>query len=340
MKQFFLFSTLILILGVSCRKVKPLKDEIDFPVAYIVNGESNSLSIINLDTEEQVEVVEFNKGTWPHHINTNSTKDKLVISLVGTDLSGGHAGHNTGTESYLIVLQSSNLKVLAFTKTEYVGHNAIFMNNDEEIWLPQMTDDGVVLKLNSANLKEIGSIAVGAGPLEITKDVNGVYAFVCNGEGNSVSIINSSTSELVKTITVGTEPVGAWPASNNKMYVDCEVSKEIYEIDAASLEITDTIDLNYTPAYVAYNSVTSELWVTDAQNGGIHHYELIAGEWSEISFLATGSGAHAVTFNASQTKAFVTNQTANTVSIIEATTFLKLKDVAVQNKPNGILILE
>ena len=330
----------LLFFGLSCKKVKPLETEIDFPAAYVVNGKSNSISIINIENDEVFAIAEFEKGTWPHHISTNVTKDKLVISLVGIDLSGGHAGHAVASDSYLIVLNASDLKVIAFQKTNEVAHNAIFMNNDTEIWLPQMKKEGVVLKLNAENLKEIGSISVGNGPLEITKDVNGFYAFVCNGEGNSVSIIDASTSEVIKTISVGTEPVGAWPASNNKMYVDCEVSKEIYEIDVATLEITDTIDLNFTPAYVAFNSVTSELWVTDTQNGGVHTYELIANQWVEISFLITGTGAHAITFNATQTKAFITNQSANTVSIVDANTFLKLKDIAVENSPNGILILE
>lgn len=340
MKNLIIFFLPILFTSVACKKVKPLENAIDFPAAYVVNGKSNSLSIIDISNDDVVAIAEFRKGTWPHHISTNSTKDKLVVSLVGIDLSDGHAGHHAASDSYLIVLEASTLKVLSFIQTDEVAHNAIFMNNDSEIWLPQMKDEGVVLKLNAKNLKEIGSISVGAGPLEITKDVNGTYAFVCNGEGNSISVINASTSAVIKTINVGAEPVGAWPASNNKMYVDCEVSKEIYEIDVTTLTITDTIDLDFTPAYVAFNSANSELWVSDAENGGVHNYELVSGHWAELSFTSTGEGAHAIAFNNAQTKGYITNQTSNTVSVVDASTFLKLIDIAVENKPNGILILE
>lgn len=212
------------------------------------------------------------------------------------------------------------------------------MNSDEEVWITEMEDQGTILKLDAKSLKEKGSIAVGSTPLEITKDQNGTYVFVANGSGNSISVVSAATGEVVKTIPVGLEPVGAWPASNNKMYVDCEVSKQIYEIDVTTLTVTDTIALTYTPAYVAYNQTLSELWVSDAQNGGVHNYQLVAGSWVEQAFLATGSNAHAIAFNADYSKAYVTNQGQGNVSVINPTTFVKIKDITVETKPNGIYI--
>lgn len=324
----------------SCKKIDRLKTDINFPAAYVINGESNSISVINIETNSVVETAEFHKGSWPHHIYSNSSKDKLVISLTGVDLSGGHAGHGGAAKSFLIVLNAVNFEVEGFLKTDAVAHNAIFMNSDQEIWLPQMTENGEIKILNSKSLKEISSIGVGNGPLEITVNSTGNFVFVANGEDNTISIIDVATKTVTKTINVGIEPVGAWPGSNNKMYVDCEVSKQIFEIDATTLEITDTINLAYTPAYVNYNSLTTELWVSDAQFGGIHTYELISNQWVENGFLPTGDNAHAITFNTLNDKAYVTNQNSATVSVIDAVLLTKIADVVVGNKPNGILIIE
>lgn len=329
-----------LLLTSGCRKVERLKDDIDFPAAYVINGKSNSISIINLETNDVAETADFKKGEWPHHIYANSSKDKVVISLTGMDLSGGHAGHGVAMDSYLIVLRASDLKVESFLKTDAMAHNALFMNDNTEIWMPQMEDEGVIKIFDAESLKETGSIAVGAGPLELTISSNGNYAFIANGEGNSISVIDIASKTVTKTIPVGMEPVGAWPASNNKMYVDCEMSKEIFEIDAVTLEVTDTIDLAFTPAYVNYNSSTAELWVTDTEFGGVYSYEFIAGQWVEKSYLPTGTGAHAIAFNAAGDKAYITNQEAGTVSVIDATSFTKITDITVGEKPNGILLIE
>lgn len=325
------------ILASSCRKVDILKSPVNFPVAYVINGKSNSISLINLETNKLVESVEFKKGSWPHHIYSNSSKDKLVISLTGMDLSGGHAGHGGSANSFIIVLNATDFNVEGFLKTEVLAHNAIFVNNDSEIWVSQT---GVIKVFDSESLKEIIEIQVGNGPLEITKNSDGNYIFVANGEDNTISVIEISTKTVVKTISVGIEPVGAWPGSNNKMYVDCEVSKQIFEIDGTSLDITDTIQLTFTPAYVNLNSLTGELWVSDAEFGGVHTYELISSQWVENGFLLTGLNAHAIGFNAAGDKAYITNQGAANVSVVDAVALTKIIDINVEKKPNGILIRE
>jgi YVTN family beta-propeller protein len=328
------------ILVSSCRKVDRLKSDVNFPAAYVINGKSNSISVINLETNEVVESAQFKKGTWPHHIYPNSTKDKFVVSLTGMDLSGGHGGHDMAGNSYLLILEAKDLSVVAFEKTEEMAHNAMFINDGEEIWMPQMKTSGEIKILDGKTPKEEASIQVGSGPLEMTINSGGNYIFVANGEDNTISVIDIATKTVVKTINVGNEPVGAWPGSNNKMYVDREISKQIFEIDAVTLEITDTIQLTFTPAYVNLNALTGELWVSDAEFGSVHTYEIISNQWVENGNLVTGSNAHAIGFNSTGNKAYITNQNAATVSVIDAVTLTKIIDIAVGEKPNGILIIE
>jgi YVTN family beta-propeller protein len=336
----FVLSLISVLIVTGCRKLTKPESDVNYPAAYVINGEGNSISIIQLATSAVVETADFKKGSWPHHIYCNASKDKLVISLTGMDLSGGHAGHGGGENSYLLVVNPADLKTEAFLKTEEMAHNAIFMNNDEEIWLPQMRDDGIIRILDAKSLKEISTIAVGASPLELTKNSANTYAFVANGADHTVSVIDIASKTVIKTISVGMEPVGAWPGSNNKMYVDCELSKAVFEIDGATLEITDTISLSYTPAYVSYNAVTAELWVSDAEAGGVHTYELVSGQWVENNYLATGANTHAIAFNSAFDKAYVTNQGAANVSVIAVNTFTKIMDIPVGQKPNGIVIIE
>lgn len=326
----------------SCNKIDKTDPSIDFPAAFVINGESNSISIINRTEAVVAQTCEFKKGSWPHHIYASQSGDQLVVSLVGADLSGGHAHHGgTSTEgdSYLMVLDASTFKILACTKAESASHNAIFMNDDSEIWAAEMSDDGDIVIYDSKSFREKERIELNKSSLEITKDMSETYAFVANGSGKSITVIKIDDKSIVKTLGTGDEPVGAWPAANQKMYVDCEVSKEIYEIDVATLSITDTIPLAFTPAYVAYDSLHQNLWVSDTDNGGIRKYILTGSDWIEAAYLPTAAGAHAIGFDETYSIAYVTNQEAGTVSLINTASFTKIVDLVVGKKPNGICIL-
>jgi len=184
------------------------------------------------------------------------------------------------------------------------------------------------------------TINVGKGVSEITFSENGSLSFACNTTDGTVSVINANTKSIEATVTVGTDPIGAWSASNGNMYVDNETSQTISEISVSGLNVISTINLGFKPGYVAYNSTNSELWVTDATNGKIVYYTFISGSWSQQGTIITGADAHAITFNNDQSKAYVTNQGDGSVSVIDVTTHAVIKKITVGTKPNGIVLKE
>jgi YVTN family beta-propeller protein len=78
----------------------------------------------------------------------------------------------------------------------------------------------------------------------------------------------------------------------------------------------------------------TELWVTDSDIGRAVVYR--ADRDTILGSCATGAGAHAIAFNGDRTKAYVTNQLANTVTVVDASTRRALKTITVGSKPNGI----
>jgi YVTN family beta-propeller protein len=82
------------------------------------------------------------------------------------------------------------------------------------------------------------------------------------------------------------------------------------------------------------------LWVTDPVNGQVHYWTWNAGPaaWVHGGALAAGAGAHATAFSRQGDTAYVTNQSAQSVSVINTTTHTKIKDIAVGKKPNGIVL--
>jgi len=317
---------------------------VDYPAAYIVNGEDATVSVVKLSTNEVTGTIELmGSGSdmimWPHHISSH--QNHLAIGVPGMDLSAGHSGLNTsGMDGKLLVIDAINGSIVKNINLPLMNHNSIYSPNGNEIWVPQMDMDGKVLVYNASTNALMNTITVGMMPAELTFSFDGTKAYVANGDDDNVTIIDTATKAVLTTISVGDNPVGAWTGSNNKMYVDNEDGQSISVIDVATNSIDETISLGFMPGIASYNGSKNELWVSDPMNGKVHYWTWDAGMnmWMHGSSFNTGAGAHAIAFTNDGNTAYVTNQTANTVSVVNTTNHTVTKTINVGRKPNGIVI--
>lgn len=170
-------------------------------------------------------------------------------------------------------------------------------------------------------------------PAEVTLSPDGRFFYVANGGSNSVSVINAVTKRVVATVPVGANPVGAWQAGNGFAYVDNEASMTVSALNRRTNTVTATFDLGFMPG-MARLGPDGHLWVTDADNGRCVLYSLDRTERHDI---ATGDGAHGVAFSANGRTAYVTNQMAGTVSVIDTRTRTVVRPLTVGAKPNGLV---
>ena len=258
---------------------------------------------------------------------------KLLISV-------GHLGHGGATAGLKVLIIDAVTgmidKEIALSK---MPHNAIFNAQGTELWIGQMdTIQSQVLVYKTSDWTLQNTINVGKGLSEVTFSNDGSMAFACNTMDGTVTLIDANTKITHTTLIVGLGPVGAWSASNGKMYVDNEMSQTVSEISVSSMTITSTINLGFKPGYVAYHNSRGELWVSDSTNGKVVYYTLVSGVWTLQGNIVTGADAHAITFNSDGTKAFVTNQGVGSVSVIDVDTHIVSQTIAVGTKPNGIVI--
>lgn len=318
---------------------------VDYPAAYIVNGEDATVSVVKLSTNEVTETIELmGSGSdmimWPHHISSH--QNHLAIGVPGMDLSAGHSGLNTaGMNGKLLVIDAMNGVIVKNINLPLMNHNSIYSPNGNEIWVPQMDEmNSKVLVYNATTNALLNTINVGMMAAELTFSSDGTKAYVANGDDDSITIINTSTKAIITTLPVGDNPVGAWTGSNNKMYVDNEDGQTISVIDVATNSIDETITLGFMPGIASYNGPKNELWVSDPMAGKVHYWTWDAGMnmWMHGSAFNTGAGAHAIAFTTDGNTAYVTNQTANTVSVVNTTNHSVTKTINVGRKPNGIVI--
>ncbi|MDF2191340.1 hypothetical protein [Paraflavitalea sp. CAU 1676] len=321
--------------------------QIDYPAAYVVNGESSTISVIDLDKNSVTETLEL-MGTgnemvmWPHHLSLYGIFDmhRLAIGVPGMDLSAGHSGGMNDMKGKVLVMDAVKGNILKTVDLPVSNHNAMYSPNGREIWVSQMEMTGKVLVYDAQTYALKNNIAVGMEPAEVTFSADGSKAYVANGGDNTVSVIDPAIKSIIATVAVGAEPVGAWVGFDGKMYVDNEEGKTISVIDVSTNAVVQTIDLGFMPGSAAHNSAKKELWVTDPDNGKVHYWSWgqVGNQWNHAGSFNTAAGAHAVGFTADGNTAYVTNQMAASVSVINVNEHSKIKDIPVGKKPNGIVI--
>ncbi|MDX5420453.1 MAG: hypothetical protein LPK09_14655 [Hymenobacteraceae bacterium] len=311
---------------------------INYNAAYVVNGQDNNISVVNLAETKVSETIRLKDAVAPHHISLSPDKKTLAVAITSTDLSGGHAGHGAEGNFKVLILDAVTGLVTKTISLPKMPHNGAFNQSGTELWIGQAEDAGKVLVYSTSDWALKHTITVGKNPSEVTFSADGTQVYVANTDAASVTVINANNKTVRATLTVGTSPVGAWPASNGKMYVDNETAKSISVIDVASATVTETFSLGFKPGYAAYHSGTHELWVSDATNGKVVVYSHNGNNWAKKTDVATGADAHAIAFSDDLKLAYVTNQAAHTLSVVDAGTYTKVKDILVGKMPNGIVL--
>ena len=325
---------------------------INYPAAYVVNGESNTILVIRLSDNTVTETIKLGEMSshdahsgsmssgisWPHHIYLNPSKTHLAIGVPGMDLSAGHGGSMMGMAGKIAVVNAMNGTISKIVELPVSNHNAVFSPNGTEIWTTQMMAMGTVLVYDATTYALKKTIDVKMDPAEVTFSSDGTMAFVANGGSDTVTVINVSDKMVMGQVAVGDDPVGAWTGADGNMYVDNEAGKSITVIKVSDMSVVATISLGFMPGFAAYNNAMSELWVTDPDNGKVHWYTKSGTTYTHGGELATGAGAHAIAFSSDEMTAYITNQAASSVSVVDVMNHSESKEITVGTKPNGIVI--
>lgn len=302
---------------------------------FVVNGGDSSVSVIDPRTNAVVSTIRLQDAAYPHHIYASHDRTRVAVAVPGMDLSGGHTGGYAGMKGAVLVLDSKTGATKASILLDGMNHNAAFSPDDGEIWTTQMSMAGKVLVLDATTLATKSTIAVGDMPAEVTFSVDGKLAFVANGMSNDVSIIDVATKAVTGTVAVGEDPVIPSPGADGKVYVDCEMGKSVSVIDPTTKMVNFTYNLGFTPGMARPIPGRQELFVTNGDSGKLAVKML--GMDMPVGETATGAGAHGIELAPDGLTAFVSNQEAGNVAVVDVATRTITATIPVGSKPNGLV---
>ncbi|CAH0995342.1 hypothetical protein EMA8858_01463 [Emticicia aquatica] len=344
-RNILIFFTTIIVFS-SCKEKKIIKTEpieIDYPKAYIVNGGSNDISIINLNELSVNKIIQLTDvGRFPHHISISPDGKKLAVAIPEYDFILGHAAlHNaTDKKGGISIIDAQTGSTLLKIALPNVNFNAAFSPDGKEIWSATSTHSGEMYVFDTQTGILKNKIALGADPSEVVFSKDGLNSYVALGESSFVYVINAVSKEIVNTIKVDQFPTNVWAGNDGKIYVENKIAKSINIIDTKAFLATEYIDVNFLPGKVVYNQLMNELWICQANENFVAYFERKNNVWSLKGNIETGNDAHSISFSKDEKKAFIVNQKANSVSVIDVLNHSKIKDIIVGSQPNGIVLKE
>jgi YVTN family beta-propeller protein len=306
----FLLGSIITFISCSKDETSTNNAQVNFDAAYVVNGESNTISVINITTNKVENTIDLTKlqsssgesqmemgmtNMWPHHIYLSPDRSKLVVAAPGVDLSEGHdmmqasdatggttdahsqhhsaSGASAAMPGRILVIDAVTGNLLKEIALEEMVHNAIFSPDGKELWTAIMMPEGKIKVFDAASYTLLNTISVGQMPAEVTFSDDGKKVYVANGMSNTVTVVDAVNKKVLETIEVGANPVGAWPGMDGMMYVDNEDGQSISMIDGMTNMLTDTLDLGFMPGMAARNTMMNQMWVSDPNGNKIHMWE-------------------------------------------------------------------
>ncbi len=261
-----------------------------------------------------------------------------VVNTCGTDPSC--SGTVPGTVSVI----NGATNTVAATVTVGVFPEFLLVNSvTNKIYVTNRNSNSISV-INGATNTVTKTISVGANPTiaDVNVITNKIYVVNNgNGTGTTMSVIDGNTDTVTDTVTVGNYPVAvAVNSVTNMIYVvnycgnqfGCNATPgkgTVSVVNGANNHVTNTITVGYGPLLVFVNSVTNQIWVAnscgttstcilgngnDADTAGT--VTLIDGVTGDTQTANTGLGQAAGTLNAVANAFYVTNNTDNTVSLI------------------------
>jgi YVTN family beta-propeller protein len=248
---------------------------------YVAESGTDRVGVIDVTTEVLITEIALPAGSAPvalagtpsgsklYCINGNGTVTVIANidnSILGTIAVGNTpvAGAMSSSGSRLYVLNQGDATVSVVdtasdtvTATLAVGAAPSFLRFDPRLLRVYVANTGsnsvsiINADTNSPNFLAVTTVALdanlpagvaaGLAPVSIAALPDGTRAYVANRDSNNVSVINTNSNTVARTVTVGTGPVSLDAASDSsKVFVANQVSQTISDIQTSNDTVVQT----------------------------------------------------------------------------------------------------
>jgi YVTN family beta-propeller protein len=290
------------------------------PFAYITNGDSNNVSVIDTVT---------NKVTAT--ISVGSNPMGVAISQDGAKAYVGNANSNN-----VSIIDTATNNLIASVQVGNSPQGIAVSSDGKNVYIVNHLSNTVSLLDTTTNSVK-ATVNVGKKPVGVAVSSDGKKVYVTNEGDNTVSIIDTATGVVTVTASVGYEPkeVAVSP-DGARVYVINSGSGSVSVIDSTTNKVIDTVIVGKMPRGVAINSNGTKVYVTNTDEYFSTVSVIDTAADKVTATIPVGSNPMGIAVTPDGSKVYVAIHSCNTVSVIDTATNTIKATMLVGNSPYAL----
>jgi len=258
----------------------------------------------------------------------NDLKLLLLFLLIGINGTLVYAG--TLVDS---AFASSSVLVDKIEQNEGWGVSAVDPETNK-VYVTNFKSTTVTVVDGTTN-KALSVIEVGKTPYGIGINTSTKMLYVALEYNDTLAIVNTTSSEIIKSINL-TKPYDiAVNSKTNKVYVTSDKAHLVSVLDGSTNEIISTFDVD-KPCGIAVNEATNMVYVTNESANNLY---IIDGSTNNvITILDVGKSPRGVVANPHTNMVYVTNQLSGTVDVIDGFKNKVVDTISVGDTPRRVVV--
>ena len=211
-------------------------------------------------------------------------------------------------------------------------------DDDDDDSKADKSADGIGV-VDVAQRKLTGKIPAGSDPEEFALSKDGTRIYVSNEDIKTATVINIAARKVEHLIPVGREPEGVGVTPDGKQfYVTCETGGEVFVIDTSSYKVVGHFTVPVRPRSVAFMTNAAIGFIPSESKGQLNVIDTATPKVLKTIDLATGSRPMRVRVSTDNSKVYVSDGRAGTVTVLDSQTYAVQATIKVGTRPWGIVL--
>jgi YVTN family beta-propeller protein len=245
-------------------------------------------------------------------------------------------GIHVSPDGKLVYVALSGTPIEAPPQIDAHGNPVFQRKKDDDDDNADKSADGIGV-LDVATQKLHAKLNAGSDPEEFALSRDGRSLYISNEDTKTASVIDIASGKLQHIVPVGQEPEGVTTTPDGKQfYVTCEAGGDIYVVDARSYSALAHFKVNGRPRSVAFLSNGSIGFIPSESAGELNIVDLMNVKVLKTITLPSGSRPMKAKLSPDETRLYLSNGRAGTVSVVDAHSYQLLDTIKVGVRPWGI----
>lgn len=297
-------------------------NEVIFPVSFRINRNESRSIFLQWDTKESIR----NKYLFMPSFTLIPQKMEIRRLILYVT--------NTGSDTITVINRENDYVV----GTIGVGRDPmgiVSSPSGDMIYVANSGSNSIsVIETSHHVVIDTVPVNFGISPRELAISPDGSRLYVSNYHSNNISIIDTTSKSFLGQLPVGNNPMGITVnKSGTRIYVANSSSNSISVGDPFIMEVLRTVRMGSKPTDLLI--LRDRLFI--ANEGANTVYQVSISSFRVEKEISAGYGSHKLAMGMSETL-FSSNINSNDVSVIPVSTNIVIQRIAVENKPQEMIV--